>query len=197
MQKEMLTMQGIKQDLGRIVRFHISNKSDWRATYIVPCTLGAIIVGVLLKNIWIALLIFSVAAYHIVHYVREYREYRAQKNAIKGALERGDVSISVARLSHIAREIIYEPHLAGRHMHKTKEVTFYYFEGGARWREPCFGTHYAWSRELSLTSKGLDNISVQGDEFFYVSLQGYADIVYVYPCKLFALDETLKQKNKD
>ena len=197
MKKEVLTIQNVKQDLRRIAAFHLSNKADVRFAYIVPCTLGAIVVGILLHNVWIALAIFSLAAYHIVRYVIEYKKYRAQKRAIRAVLERGDVSVSVERLSHIAQELIYEPHAAGRQVHETKTVTFYHFEGGNAWRLPRVDRHYEWSAEYALTSRGLDNVSLVGDEFFYVSLQGYADLVYIYPCKFFVLDEALKQKNKD
>ena len=57
--------------------------------------------------------------------------------------------------------------------------------------------HYVWSKDYCLSSKGLDNISLQGDEFFYISLRGYYNVAYIYPCKLFELDETLKGKLSD
>ena len=39
-------------------------------------------VGIFLKNVFLGLLIFSVAAYHIVCYVTEHREYKQSKHAI-------------------------------------------------------------------------------------------------------------------
>jgi len=197
LKKEELTLQNVKQDLGRIAAFHLFNKADVRFAYIVPSALSAIVVGCLLHNLWIGLAIFSLAAYHIVRYVIEYKQYHAQKLAIRTVLERGDVSVSVERLSHIKQEVIYEPHAAGRHVHETKTVTFYHFEGGTAWRLPRVDRHYEWSAEYAITSRGLDNVSLVGDEFFFVSLQGYADIGYIYPCKFFVLGAELNLCQKD
>ena len=86
MKKEKITLEAIKQDLMKMVNFQLSNKSDWRFSYIVPITLLAVMAGVLLKNVIVGLLIFSVAAYHIVRYVIEYREHKKskQKNCLTG-----------------------------------------------------------------------------------------------------------------
>ena len=54
MKKEKLTLEAIKQDLMKTVGFQLSNKTDWRFSYIVPITLLAVMVGVLLKNVRIA-----------------------------------------------------------------------------------------------------------------------------------------------
>ena len=53
--------------------------------------------------------------------------------------------------------------------------------------------HYSWSKDFYLSSKGLENISMKGDEFYFVSLQSHHDIAYIYPCKNFELDENLKK----
>ena len=81
MKKERLTLEAIKQDLMKIVDFQLSNKTDWRFSYIVPITLLAVMIGILLKNVLIGLLIFSIAAYHIVRYVIEYRKCKKSKNS--------------------------------------------------------------------------------------------------------------------
>ena len=192
MHKEKLTLFNIKHDLHNVASFKISNASDWRFSYIVPITLLAIMIGVLTKSILIGLLIFSVAAYHIVLYIPSCKEYFRQKKAIKEALDRGDISISVEKLSHIGTESIYEPHMGGRRVHEFKTVTFYYFVSGTRWRLPEVYKHYGWSKEYYLSNKGLENISVEGNEFYYISLQGEYDIAYIYPCKIFQLDAGLK-----
>ena len=44
---------------------------------------------------------------------------------------------------------------------------------------------------LIVSCQGLENLSIQGDEFMYIFLQKYPDVVYVYPCKIFALDKAL------
>ncbi len=122
MKKETLLLHHIMQDLKIVARFQMSNTADWRFSFIVPVTLLSVIFGWLFENIWIGLFIFSVAAYHIVRYVVECKEYY-------------------------------------------------------------------------VSPKGLENISIEGDEFYYISLQGYPDVAYIYPCKNFILDEKLmKQK---
>ena len=193
MTKETLTLSGITHDLKTVAYNNLSNAEEWRLSYIVSITVIAITVGALLKALWPGLLIFAVAAYHIVRYVMELRKYIASRNAIDSVIHRGDISISVEQLSHIADETIYEPHQHGKHSHATKQITVFYFNSGASWKVPdIYQRHYEWSREFHLSSEGLKNVSVAGNDFFYVSLQGYPHVVYVYPCKLFELDSQLK-----
>ncbi|MBQ8432758.1 MAG: hypothetical protein IJX28_07720 [Clostridia bacterium] len=196
MTKEPLTLKNITEDLRSIAFCHLTNAEDWRFSFIVPITALAVLLGILLKNLWIGLLIFSVAAYHIVRYAMECKDYKAKERAIANVLDRGDVSVCVEVLSHIAEETIYEPHSHGRHSHATKTVTLLHFTSGSSWRIPAVDRHYEWSQEYSVSSKGLENISVEGDEFFCVSLQGHHQISYVYPCKFFVLDEELKTKSE-
>ncbi len=192
MKKEILTLSGITQDLKKNATANMSNAEKWRFSYIIPETLIALIVGIVLKNIWIGLLVFSFAAYHIVLYVRAYRNFKAQKKKITDTIDRKDISISVEKLSHIALETIYEPHNVGARGKATKTVTLFYFMSGSSWRVPDVAKHYAWSKDHYISSKGLKNISVSGDEFYYVSLQGHYGIAYIYPCKNFVLDCNLK-----
>ena len=197
MKKEAITLYYVKNDLEKIAYSTISNAGDWRFSYIIPFTLLAILIGVFLGSIVVGVLIFSVAAYHIVQYCIAVREYKAQKKALQSTLDRGDVSVSVKTLSHIKAETIYEPHAVGKHRNSTKTAIFFHFYSGGSWRVPDVFEHYVWSKDYCLSSKGLDNISLQGDEFFYISLQGYYNVAYIYPCKLFELDETLKGKLSD
>ena len=192
MKKEKLTLEAIKQDLMKVVSFQLSNKTAWRFSYIVPITLLAGMVGALLKNVIVGLLIFSIAAYHIVRYVIEYRAYSQRKNAVISMIEREEISISNEIFSHIATETIYEPHGVGRRALATKTITVYYFNGGYSWRVPNVDKHYAWSKDFYISSKGLENISIPGDEFYFVSLQSLHEIAYIYPCKNFELDASLK-----
>ena len=117
MTKEKLTLEAIRKDLMKVTAWKISNKAVWRFSYIIPFTLLAILVGILLRNPWIGILIFSIAAYHIVRYVIEYQEYKAQKRAVTETVERGDISISVEQLSHIAVETIPGVHLRVQSIH--------------------------------------------------------------------------------
>ena len=198
MKKETLLLSNIIQDLKIVIEKQLSNKGKWRFSFIVPITLISVILGVFLKNILIALLIFSVAVYHIVRYILEYRAYRGKYSAVMEVLHRADISISIEKLSHISAEMIYEPHFSFRprqigHSNTTKTVSFYYFLSGSQWRIPSVKQHYLWSKEYYLSSEGLENISLQGDEFYFVSLKDYPDIAYIYPCKIFVLEEKLKK----
>ena len=193
MKKEKITLEAIKQDLLKIVNFQLSNKAEWRFSYIIPITILAVMAGVYFKNIFVGLLIFSIAAYHIVRYTIEYKEYKTNKNAIISLIKRGEISIATEIFSHIAYETIYEPHRVGRRSKSAKTITLYHFNGGSSWRAPLFAKHYEWSKEYYISPKGLENISIKGDEFYFVSLQSHHDIEYIYPCKNFELDENLKK----
>ena len=192
MKKETVTLSNIQADLALVARLQISNKGDSRLSFIIPLTILAILGGIFLKSFWISLPFLAVAAYHAVRFVSEYREHKAKMQIISGGIERGDVSISVERFSHVATETVIEPRKTPTRTKITSVATFFYFEAGRRWRVPKVDKHYKWSKEYYVSTKGLENISLQGDEFFYVSLQGNFDIAYIYPCKNFALDPTLK-----
>ena len=191
MKKETLTMEAIKSDLIKIANYQVCNNAFWRFSYIAPITLLAILLGVFTKNVWIGIAVFCVAAYHIVRFVMEYTEYKAKKAAILSVIARGEISVSKETFSHIANDVIYEPHRVGGRGNATKTVTLYHFDGGSSWRAPLFAKHYAWSKEYDISAKGLQNISIKGDEFYVVSLQAHPDIAYIYPCKNFELDAGL------
>lgn len=193
MKKETLLLSNISNDLKTVVNFQMSNMEEWRFSFIIPFTLISVIIGFLLKRVWIALFIFSVAVYHIVRYIIECRNYRIKKKAVINAIERSDVCISTEKLSHISTETIYEPRYVGKRRHTIKEVKYYCFESGSRWRVPDVRKHYKWSKDYYISSKGLENISIKGDEFYFISLQGHLDIAYIYPCENFELEEILKK----
>lgn len=196
MKKETLRIENIKKDLSQVLWRQISNKEEWRLSYITPITALAILLGFLLRSVWIGILVFSCSLYHIYYYVIELKEHRKNKRALTEILDRGDVSISVEKLSHISEEIIYEPHAGRRGSHSmTKIVTVYHFEACTSWRVPNLFKHYSWSKEFYLSPKGLENISLVGDEFFYICVKGNRDVAYIYPCKLFELDESLQIKD--
>ena len=197
MERERLLQSNIIKDLNIIAKAQISAKSDWRLAYIWPCVALALFLPIYFSNltiIWIAsIVLFGIAAYHTIRYIPERNDYVQKRNALLNAMNRADIAVSVERLSHIAEETIYEPHKYGVSIHShtdlTKRVKYFYFEGGKRWRVPVVNEHYAWSKEFHLTTSGLDNISVQGNEFYFVSLQGFSDIAYIYPCKYFVFED--------
>ena len=187
MAKEVLTTENIKEDLLRVVEFKRNNISEWRFNLIFPMTLLAILLGYLLKNVWIGILIFSVAVYHIVRYVIETKETIKLKNILKGEITRGDFSISEEEFSHISEEIIYDPHRSGQRTRKTRTIKVLHFKGGRSWRIYYIGKHYKWSKQYSMSSSGLENTSVSGNSFYFVTLKCDEEIAYVYNTKFFDL----------
>lgn len=201
MKKEILKLENIQKDLERIADEKISNAEDWRFSYIFPLTVLAIVLGLFFKSIIVGILAFSFAAYHIVMYVKEFKIHAEKRKTLRSNLDRGDISISLEVLSHISEETIYEPHTHHRgpriDRDSTKDISVLYFMSGGSWRIPKVYKHYEWSPDYHLTTQGLKNISVQGNEYYYVCLQGHYEIAYVYPCKFFELDEGLMKKTKE
>jgi len=198
LKKEIITIKAVKRDLKKIIDWRINNLSEWRLAYIFPITTFSILVGTLMNNIWIGLLIFSFAVYHIVLYFCESNDYKKKIAVLSDAIERGDFSVSVERLSHIANETIYEPHtrVINRNATRnaTKEIVVLYFKSGGSWRVPNF-RHYDWSNDYYISSNGLINMSLAGDEFFRIALSEHPDIDYCYLCKNFELDHSLQNGN--
>ena len=156
MKKEKLTLEAIKSDLIKIANYQVGNKTEWRFSYIAPLTALAIFLGILTKNVLIGIAIFCVAAYHIVRYVLEYKEYKAKKAAILSLISRGEISVSTETFSHIANEVVYEP----RKKHNTKTITLYHFDGGSSWR---FSGHLAGvALYYDFLDAGCDLVAGQG-----------------------------------
>ena len=207
MKKETLTLTNIKKDLIRIAYNGLYIAEDHRLMfYIAPSIAVALVLMLTTGRLWLGLLPLPFMAYHLFFYVASVRTYLKQKKAIKGVLDRSAVSVSIEKLCHISEETVYQPHVHHSRvsskalLHPTAEVKNYHFESGARWKELYQENHsivehkhYLWSKELSLSRSGLDNISLPGDEFFYIALQDYPEIAYIYPTKLFELGEDLKK----
>ena len=157
MQKEILKLSNVITDLRKIADFQDDNTSEGKLAYIVPIAMVAVVMGALLQRVWIGILIFLLAAPTVVGYVKDRRAYYTRKKALTEVIERADISISVERLSHIAEEVIYEPHVYRGHRHTTKLVILFHFESGVAWRVPDFIKHYPWSKEYRLTPRGLEN----------------------------------------
>lgn len=190
MTKEKISFKNVQQDFLRIVKWQLENKIEWRMCFIVPITLIAVILGFVSHRLWVGMVVFFFAGYHIFRLIKDVNEYFVKKRLVKNHLNCNDISISIEKFSHTAKETIYEPHIGFRGVHKTKTVKMYYFRA-LSWRDPIFDDHYRWSKDFSISSIGLDNISIDGDEYFYISLQNHKNIAYIYPCKYFVLDNSL------
>lgn len=191
MTKEHLTKDNIKHDLLLSIQSNYVNKSEWRFTSSFAITLFAITVGFLLKNIWIGLLIFTFAVYQMVRYIIAEKKFKSKVRAAEDAVMREKFIISRETLDKVREETIYEPHssYSGKY-HSTKEVYFFYFVSDIKWRMPGgIGTHYAWSKEHYISSTGLNNTSVSGNEFYFVRLESDPKISYVYNTKFFELED--------
>ena len=185
MTKEKLDFNNVKKDLLKVLKLNASNTCDLGLTYIFPTLTVALAFGIFL-NIWIALLLALYPAYHIMRLVMDMRQKAAEKNALRNAIGRGDFSVSVEILSHISDETIYEPHSGYRHTHLTREVKYFNFESGARWRVPNGCRHYEWSKDYCMSTEGLDNTSTKGKPFYFITLKGNTDIAYIYNTQTLA-----------
>ena len=199
MKKETLTRAGVQQDLAAIARFYHAVAARWRFSYILPFTLAAVLFGALARSLLLFVLLLLPALYHALRYAQAYWQYLAARRAIFAAAAEGGLALSCERLSHITEETVYEPrtsaHSGRLRGHMLRSATYYYFENGKRWRLPLV-TYYAWSREYRVSPRGLMNISISGDEFYYVHPQGQPALACIYPCKCFVPEEELWNPSK-
>ena len=189
MVKENLTMENIRRDLQKVAWLNEERVSDSHFNYIIPCTILSLLIGILFELVFVAVVIFSFAAYHIVLFSIECRHVSEIRKEIKKDLERGDISVSVQKLTNIVDETIYEPHAGRRGYHNTKDIKVFVFASGIRWRVPNIYKHYEWSLNCYMSTQGLENTSVCDDEFYFVMLQGHTNISYVYNTKFFDFNE--------
>lgn len=196
MKKETILFDNIKQDLLDLVKFNFTVKNDWRILLIIVCSFYSVLLFLLfwaIGEIYLGLIfglgLFLLPAFHIIKITKSYLYYNSMKNYIQGITEREQISVSVETLSHITNEEIYEPYISFARIRTYKKVCFLHFGSGS-WRVPGI-ISYRWNKELCIGPQTFENTSLKGDEFYYISLQGYPDITYIYPCKFFRLDNSL------
>ena len=192
MEKQPLTLQNILHDLRIISK---QNKNRHIPGLLCTAIMFAIFAVLTLIFLPIPLLIIAFLAlttYYTVRYLRERKDYADEAQVLRAALDRANISISIEKFSHVEKEILYEPHSV-YHEGTKYPANFFYFSSGNNWRVPEIFRFYTWSKTHYLTFEGLQNISLAGDEFFYISLQGSPDISFIYPCKLFTLTKELEQ----
>ena len=200
MQKQTLTLENIRFDLRLKAkenkRLHANTALSWMFwTFVLFTVLWFIFLwAVPLPGIALA----GISLFLGVRYVGEYRARHADVKALCTAIEGADLSIDVEHFSHITKEVIVEPHRHGFDTHLTNVAYMVYFESGCSWRKPEWISRlYQWSKTHSLSFEGLDNISLTGDPFYCVTLQGHPDVSYIYPAKFFNLDPSLKGRVKN
>ena len=203
MKKEKITLFAVKEDLMKNVRSMLLVRVEARLLYIIPFTLISLLLYPITHNVYVCLAVFTLALYHIVRFIIEYVEIKKKKNAVLSVNLRGGLSVTTETLSHITKDDVYEPnrrffHKAGDWRYtgtrSSREITVFHFRGGPSWRVPSkIREHYSWSKELYTTSQGIENLSLMGDEFFFIKLQSDPSVSYIYPCKSFDLDEGMKK----
>ena len=196
-QKEPLTLDNIKHDLATVVKDQSSVTEARYSYYITPIAIIAVVLTFVFQLVWIGIAAFAVAAFLLVRYILATKLHWDHAKSIKACLDRGDIAISVETLSHITTETVDEPSYTRKgRMRPYRVIVNYYFESGASWRVPKVDKHYEWSKEYAFSTAGLDNISVPGNEFYLISLQGHYDIAYIYPHKFFVLAQNLTAESK-
>ena len=188
MEKDKITLSAVKEDLLKQERYALRERVKYRLCAIIPFALFASVIALGVSHPIVGAAVALIAAYQSIRLLIEYLKYCSRKKAIRFIMVREDVSISTEVFSHVAEEIVFEPHFVGTKLNLMKTVQKFYFKSGAEWREPLGYTLYEWSENYYRSPKGLENLSVSGDEFYYIHLQRNVDIAYVYPCKSFDID---------
>lgn len=200
MPKEALKIENVKKDLKRAATYRYGNTAEEYVTYFMPFVALAIFSYILFQALWLSLLLLAPAVFFIILYIPKRRKGKKELQAVHDAIERADFSVSVKTLLSIAKETVHEPHIVARigrnraAIAQTRTAPVFYFEGGSGWRLYGNEKHYTWSTDNYLSTAGLLNLSLPGNEFYYIALQGYYDVSYVYPAKLFTLGEFEKTK---
>ena len=184
MKKEILTDEVIRRDILKHEVQKAETNDKKTLVWVMPILAVALLAGFVvswLLAVPIALLAIIPIALYIKQNVKDAEITRSVRND-------GEFSISTDVLSHIAKdEPVYEPHqhiFGGSRTHYVKYVTYFYFEH-AKWRVPEVEKLYAWSRDMYISPQGLENTSLQGDEFYLVTRKGEAEVAYAYNRKFF------------
>jgi len=188
MQKETLTNERIRKDLLNVVECRSSNHAEWRFTFIVPFTGIALLIGLITRNIPLALFLFAPAVYHIVRLIISIRKNRQTGKKLRESVRSEDFAVSIEKLSRIGVETIYEPNgllmERGRdHTHKT--VMILYFQSGLQWRVPETDEHYGRSSYDPLRPKAIDFPLEGENEFYFAVLKEDREISYAYSTSQF------------
>lgn len=194
MTKEILTKENVKQDLMKIVKQRRVNNIEWRLCSVV-IWVGIAGIFLVFRVIWAGILTLVPAGYHIVRLIIELRENKASQEMVRKAINRGDFSVSLQKLSHTGYEILYEVkayEYFGNSLdrNRAREVEFYYFYSGLSWRVPAV-EYYSWSKTFRTGS--IEYTSVPGNEFYLIALQEDHEISFIYNTKMFQLDDEFSE----
>ena len=190
MEREELKFENIKKDLERVSAVEVGRVNYlWIAGVFITPVFA--IVGLFINKL-IAAIFAVIWIYSLINYIPKISKNLKEKKITSEAFTRDDFSVSIEKLSHISEEIVSEPSPRGDLRHRT--VRYYHFCSGISWAEPNVADHYKWSRDFNLSSKGLSQTSVEGNEFYYVTLKGASNAAYIYNTKFFILKDYDSQK---
>jgi hypothetical protein len=184
MTKEILTDEMSMQDvLGNEVKKAKGNDNK-TLVWVMPIAVAAILAGVYVH----VLLGVAVGLLAIIPIYLYFKQNREDSDTVFEVEHGAEFIVEIDTLSHIATETIYEPHTVHvgtrTSTHYTKTVTIFEFHN-ATWRVPDVEKLYAWSKEMYISPKGLENTSLRGDKFYIVRRLGNAEVAYVYNTKFF------------
>ena len=183
MKKELFTVENVKSDLNQALTDQSMGRSDYKfACILLGIALGIVFIVFLKKVMLLCIPCFVFSGVFIFLLVKQLVEDGKVVREIKKCIDQEDFSVSIKKLSHIT----YEPNTTVTNKHglnKTDE--YFYFEGGVSWRVPEVIKHYDWSTSYSFGQRGLNDSSVKGDEFYYITLKNNPEIGYVYNTRLF------------
>ncbi len=184
MTKVILTDEAIRRDvLGNEVK-KAKNNDNKTLVWVMPIAVAAILAGVYVH----VLLGVAVGLLAIIPIYLYFKQNREDSDTVFEVEHGAEFIVEIDTLSHITTETIYEPHTVhvGTRIstHYTKTVTIFEFHN-ATWRVPEVEKLYAWSKEMYISPKGLENTSLRGDKFYIVRRLGNAEVAYVYNTKFF------------
>ena len=184
MTKVILTDEAIRRDvLGNEVK-KAKNNDNKTLVWVMPIAVAAILAGVYVH----VLLGVAVGLLAIIPIYLYFKQNREDSDTVFEVEHGAEFIVEIDTLSHITTETIYEPHTVHvgtrTSTHYTKTVTIFEFHN-ATWRVPEVEKLYAWSKEMYISPKGLENTSLRGDKFYIVRRLGNAEVAYVYNTKFF------------
>jgi len=184
-EREELKFENIKKDLERFSAVEVSRANYLWITGVFIAPVFAI--AGLFFNKLIAVIFAFIWIYSFINYVPKISKTLKEKKNTSRTFTRDDFSVSVEKFSHISEEMVLETTVRRNIRHRT--VRYYHFYSGIRWEEPNVADHYKWSRDFNFSSKGLGQTSVEGNEFYYITLKGASNAAYIYNTKFFILKE--------
>ena len=196
MDKQALTLDDVAMDMRKVIKERRRIYFSWRMKFIAPSAVIGWMLALALSGFTLGVghkivigAFALVIAYNLVMLTVQLLGTRKAQRALDRGLTRDEVSVSVERFSHIAFEEEYEPWFSGRWLGMYKRIRMYYFTSGAGWREPVCWSHYSWSVYRETSSKGLENATLAGDEFYLITLNADTSVRYIYNTRLFELEQ--------